>query len=216
MYVKNKMTANPYTVEKDAGVTDAIALMHEKGLKRLPVVECKKLVGIITQTDIQTVSPTKATTLSVYEINYLLSKTLIKDVMTKDVITVSEDSLIEEAVVLMRDNDISSLVVTDDDNHVEGIITESNIFDSFIDMLGYKKQGTRISVETDDQPGELAEIAKVFGKHKANITNVVCFSGANEKAEIVLRTSSVNTSEIEKDIKELGYDILSVIETIDE
>lgn len=216
MYVKNKMTANPYTVEKNACVTDAIALMHEKGLKRLPVVEGKKLVGIITQTDIQTVSPTKATTLSVYEINYLLSKTLIKDVMTKDVITVSEDSLIEEAVVLMRDNDISSLVVTDDDNHVEGIITESNIFDSFIDMLGYKKQGTRISVETDDQPGELAEIAKVFGKHKANITNVVCFSGANEKAEIVLRTSAVNTGEIEKDIKELGYDILSVIETIDE
>lgn len=216
MYIKNKMTANPYTVDKEACVTDAIALMHEKGLKRLPVVDGGKAVGIITKSDIQSVSPTKATTLSVYEINYLLSKTFVKDVMTKDVITISEDALIEEAAVLMRDNDISGLVVTDEDNKVIGIITESNIFDSFIDMLGFKEKGTRISIETDDKPGELAEIAKVFGDHKANITNMVVFSGPGERAEIVLRTSSLNTNQIEKDIQDLGYDVLSSSETIDE
>lgn len=213
MYVKNKMTANPYTVEKNAQLNDAIALMHEKGLRRLPVIDDGKAVGIITKSDIQSVSPTKATTLSIYEMNYLLSKTNVRDVMTKDVITISPDALLEEAAVLMRDNGVSGLVVTDEDDSVIGIITESNIFDAFIDMLGFKKQGTRISVETEDRAGVLAEVATIFGKHKANITNVVVFSGSNEMAEIVFRTSSVNTLDIEKEIDEAGFKVLSVIET---
>lgn len=217
MYIKNRMTANPYTVEKNAPITDAIALMHEKGLRRLPVVEGGKAAGIITKSDIQSVSPTKATTLSIYEVNYLLSKTIVKDVMTKDVITISPDALLEEAAVLMRDNNISGLVVVDDDNNVIGIITESNIFDAFIEMFGMNKKGTRISVEATDKPGVLAETAAIFTKHNANITNMVVFnSGTGSKAEIVFRTSSLNTKNIENDINEAGYEVLSSIETSQE
>jgi len=208
------MTANPYTVEKNAPITDAIALMHEKGVRRLPVVDNGKAAGIITKGDIQTVSPTKATTLSIYEVNYLLSKTLVKDVMTKDVITISPDALLEEAAVLMRDNQISGLVVVDEDNSVIGIITESNIFDAFIDLFGLNRKGTRITVEAVDKPGVLAETAAIFTKHNANITDMVVFnSGTASKAEIVFRTSTINTKEIEEDIKKAGYEVISSIET---
>ena len=213
MYIKNKMTANPYTIEKDASITDAIALMHDKGLRRLPVVEGGKAVGIITKSDISTVSPTKATTLSIYEVNYLLSKTLVKDVMTKNPITISPDDLLEEAAVLMRANGISGLIVVDDDKNVIGIITESNIFDAFIEMFGINQKGTRISVEAIDKPGVMAEIAGLFKNHNANITNMVVFNSGSGKAEIVFRTSSVNTGDIEKDITDAGYDVVSVIET---
>lgn len=213
MYIKNQMTANPYTIEKDASITDAIALMHEKGLRRLPVVKDNKAVGIITKSDIATVSPTKATTLSIYEANYLLSKTTVKDAMTKDVITISEDALLEEAAVLMRENGISGLIVTDAENNVIGIITESDIFDAFIDMFGMKKKGTRISIEAIDKPGVMAEIAALFKNHNANITNMVVFNSGGGLAEIVFRTSSVNTGDLEKAITDAGYVVASVIET---
>ena len=215
MYIKNKMTANPYTVEKNASITDAVALMHERGLRRLPVVENGKAVGIITKSDIATVSPTKATTLSIYEVNYLLSKTLVKDVMTKDPITISPDDLLEEAAVLMRQNGISGLIVVDDNKNVTGIITESNIFDAFIEMFGINQKGTRISVEATDKPGVMAEIAAIFKNHNANITNMVVFNSGSGKAEIVFRTSSVNTGNIEKDIVSAGYEVHSVIETVE-
>jgi acetoin utilization protein AcuB len=208
------MTANPYTIEKEASITDAVALMHEKGLRRLPVVQNGKAVGIITKGDIQTVSPTKATTLSIYEVNYLLSKTSVADVMTKDVITVSPDALLEDSAVLMRDNQVSGLVVVDDDDNVVGIITESNIFDAFIEMFGMNKKGTRISVEVSDKTGVLAEISAIFTKHGANILNMVVYSsGTGNAVEIVFRTSSLNTSGIENDLKDADYKVLSVIET---
>lgn len=214
MYVKNQMTANPYTIERDAPITDAIALMHDRGLRRLPVVSSGKAVGIITKSDIQTVSPTKATTLSIYEINYLLSKTMVKDAMSKNLISISPDALLEEAAVLMRDNKVSGLVVTDEDGDVLGIITESDIFDSFIELFGMNKKGTRISVEASDEPGVLAKTAAIFLNHNANITNMVVYnSGQGNKAEIIFRTSSLNTVDIEKDIKAAGYEVLSSIET---
>ena len=111
MYVKNRMTKNPYTIAADAPITDAVALLREKGLKRLPVVDGEKVVGILTQSDIQKVSPTKATSLSIFEINYLLSKLTVKDAMTKKAITIEADSLLEEAAVIMRENRIGTLPV---------------------------------------------------------------------------------------------------------
>ena len=105
MYVKNKMTANPYTIRFDAPINEVIELMREKNLKRIPVVDGEKVVGMLTHGDIQKVSPTKATTLSIFELNYLLSKTKVSDAMTKDVITVSPDDLLEVAALRMRETE---------------------------------------------------------------------------------------------------------------
>lgn len=210
MYVKNRMTANPYTITSNAPINEVIELMREKNLKRVPVVDGEKIVGMLTHSDIQKVSPTKATTLSIYELNYLLSKTTVKDAMTKDVIKVSPDALLEEAAVLMRENKISTLAVEKDEKLV-GIITESDIFDAFIDLLGFRDIGSRLTVEAADVPGALADITEIFKSFDSNITHIAVYRGSNGKSDVIIRTNTINTESIEKKLKEHGYQILNNI-----
>lgn len=209
MYVKNRMTKNPYTIAADAPITDAVALLREKGLKRLPVVDGEKVAGILTQSDIQKVSPTKATSLSIFEINYLLSKLTVKDAMTKKAVIIEADSLLEEAAVLMRENRIGTLPVVEDGKLV-GIITESDIFDAFIDLLGFRDNGSRITVEAKDSPGSMAEIADIFKSFGVNITHIAVYGGEGVR-DIVIRTAAVETSGLEKMLEERGYKIKHVL-----
>lgn len=206
MYVKSRMTSNPYTIAFDAPVTEVIELMREKNLKRVPVVHGDKVVGMITQGDIQKVSPTKATTLSIFEINYLLSKTKVSDAMTKEVITISPDALLEEAAVLMRDNKISTLAVVKDLKLV-GIITESDIFDAFIDLLGFRDVGSRITIQAQDAPGALADITQIFKDLDLNITHIAVYRGSTGFSDVVIRTNTINTDALEKRLGERGYKI---------
>lgn len=210
MYVKNKMTQNPYTIKPNAPISEAIELMSEKNLKRVPVVDNGKVVGVLTKNDLQKVSPTKATSLSIFEINYLLSKTLVKDAMSKDVFTISPDSLLEEAAVTMRDKRVGTLPVVNDEVLV-GIITESDILDAFIDVFGFKEKGTRITLVANDVPGALAEAAGIFKEFNANITNIVVDNRDNGKRVLVFRTSSINTDNIEKKLIETGFKIEHVL-----
>lgn len=209
MYVKNRMTKNPYTITADAPITDAVAILREKNLKRLPVVDKEKVVGILTQSDIQKVSPTKATSLSIFEINYLLSKLKVKDAMTKKAITIDADSLLEEAAVIMRENRIGTLPVVEDKKLV-GIITESDIFDAFIELLGFKDSGSRITVEAKDVPGAMADIADIFKLYDVNITHIAVFNGDGIR-DVVIRSTALDTSEIEKKLNEHGYKVKHVL-----
>jgi len=210
MYVKNRMTTNPYTIAFDAPITEVIELMRQKNLKRVPVVHGDRVVGMITHGDIQKVSPTKATTLSIYELNYLLAKTKVSDAMTKNVITISPDELLEEAAVLMRDNKISSLAVEKNDKLV-GIITESDIFDAFIDLLGFRDVGSRITIQAADAPGALADITEVFKELDSNITHIAAYRGSNGYSDVVIRTNTINTDDLEARLTEHGYKIENVI-----
>lgn len=210
MYVKNRMTTNPYTIAFDAPITEVIELMREKNLKRVPVVHGDRVVGMLTHGDLQKVSPTKATTLSIYELNYLLAKTKVSDAMTKEVITVSPDALLEEAAVLMRDNKISALAVVKDSKLV-GIITESDIFDSFIDLLGFRDVGSRITIQAEDVPGVLADITEIFKDLDSNITHIAAYRGSTGYSDVVVRTNTINTDDIEKRLAERGYKIEAII-----
>lgn len=210
MYVKSRMTSNPYTIAFNAPITEVIALMREKKLKRVPVVNGDRVVGMITQGDIQKVSPTKATTLSIFEINYLLSKTKVSDAMSKEVITISPDALLEEAAVLMRENKIGTLAVVKDNNLV-GIITESDIFDAFIDLLGFRDAGSRITIRATDVPGVLADIAEVFRDLDSNITHIAAYRGTTGYSDVVIRTNTINTDALEKRLTENGFKIENVI-----
>jgi len=210
MYVKSRMTTNPYTIAFDAPITEVIELMREKNLKRVPVVHGDRVVGMLTHGDLQKVSPTKATTLSIYELNYLLAKTKVSDAMTKNVITVSPDALLEEAAVLMRENKISALAV-EKDSKLVGIITESDIFDAFIDLLGFRDVGSRITVQAEDAPGALADIAEIFKDLDSNITHIAAYRGSGGYSDLVIRTSAINTDTLEKRLSEHGYKIENVI-----
>ena len=210
MYVKNRMTTNPYTIAFDAPITEVIELMREKNLKRVPVVHGDKVVGMLTHGDIQKVSPTKATTLSIYELNYLLAKTRVSDAMTKEVITISPDALLEEAAILMRDNKIGTLAVVKGLKLV-GIITESDIFDAFIDLLGFRDVGSRITIQATDAPGVLADIAEIFRDLDSNITHIAAYRGGNGYSDVVIRTNTINTDTLEQRLIEHGYKIENVI-----
>ncbi|HHZ02924.1 MAG TPA: CBS domain-containing protein [Tissierellia bacterium] len=209
MYVKNRMTKNPYTIEANAPISDAVALLKEKGLKRLPVVDGEKVVGILTQSDIHKVSPTKATSLSIFEINYLLSKLTVNDAMTKKIITIDANSLLEEAAVIMRENRIGTLPVVENDKLV-GIITESDIFDALIDLLGFKDSGSRITIEAKDVPGAMADIAATFKSLGINITHIAVFAGDGVR-EIIIRCTASETDELEKKLNEQGYRVKHVL-----
>lgn len=207
MYVRSKMTINPYTVSPSQSVIDAQELIAKHGVKRLPVVKNGKLVGLVTSRDISRYSPSKATSLSMGEISYLLAKTKISSIMTKDPITISPDSLLEEAATLMRDNDIGCLPVVEGDK-VVGIITESNLLDAFIELLGFKEPGTRLTVEAVDAPGILSKLTGIYGEHGANITHVAVYRGKNGKSDIVIGTNSLETQGIEKSLELGGYKVV--------
>ena len=207
MFVKTKMTTNPFTVSPEQTIPDAHEIMARHGVKRLPVMKSGRLVGVVSKEDIDRYSPSKATSLSMGEITYLLSKTRIRQIMSKNLITISPDALLEEAATLMRDNKVSFLPVVDHDKLV-GIITESDIFDSFIELLGFRESGTRLTIEAADEPGIMSNLTSIIGQFGANITRVAVYRGENGKSAIVVGTNSFNTEEIEKSIKEHGFNIL--------
>lgn len=207
MFVKNHMIANPFTVSYDQTIPEAQEIMMQNRVKRLPVLKKGKLVGVVSKEDIERYSPSKATALSMGEITYILSRTKISSIMTKNPITISSNALLEEAVTLMRDSDVSFLPVVDDGKLV-GIITEGNIFDCFIDLLGFREPGTRFTIEADDEPGIMSNLTSIIGKHGANITHVAVYRGAIGKSAVVIGINSFNTSAIEKSIEENGFKIL--------
>lgn len=206
MYVKYRMTANPYTVSPDATVAETLELMRSKDIRRVPVVKNGKLVGIITERKLLEVSPSSATSLSIFEINYLLSKTKIESVMSKNVIYVTPSTLLEEAAVKMRDNDIGGLPVVEGDKLV-GIITETDIFDSFIEIMGFRDQGSRIGVEVEeDKPGVLATVAQIIAGFDVNITHLAVF-----RNELVIRINTINVDAILEALEKNKFKVISVL-----
>lgn len=207
MFVKNKMTTNPFTISPDQSIPDAHEIMAQNSVRRLPVVKDGKLVGVVSKDDINRSSPSMATSLSINEITYLLAKTKISKVMTKNPITISPDALLEEAAILMRNNSVSFLPVVQE-NKLVGIITESDIFESFIELLGFREKGTRLTVEVDDEPGIMSHLTGIVGVYGANITHVGVYRGNNSKSAVVIGINSMNTADIEKSIEKHGYKII--------
>jgi acetoin utilization protein AcuB len=210
MYVKNKMTSNPYTISPDATIAEALELMRNNGIRKLPVIKGGELVGIVTEREMLEVSPSKATTLSVFEVNYLLGKTKVSQVMTKDVVTITSDALLEEAALLMRDNNISALPVLEGEK-LCGIITETDIYNAFIELMGVSDTGSRIAVEASDSPGILADIAQVIKEYGVNITHIAVYRGESGLSDVVIRVNTQNTDEMVKTLENHGYKVISVL-----
>lgn len=210
MFVKNRMTKNPVTVSEHTPVLEAGEIMRKQGFSRLPVLADGKLVGIVTEMDLMRVSPSPATTLSVFEVNYLLSKLTIKDAMTRDLITVSPEATLEEAAVLMRDHEIGALPVVEDGKLV-GIITESGIFDAFIGLMGLREASSRVTLDVEDRVGVLAEITQAIKDRGINIVTMATFTNPEKRhAELVLRLDAKDPAPLVKDLEARGYRVLHV------
>ena len=193
MLVKDRMTPNPVTITPDTSFPEAFRIMREKGIRHLPVVDKdEKLVGIVTQTDLLHASPSVTTTLSVFEVNYLLVNLHVREVMSSPPITVTEDAPLEEAARVLVEKKIGSLPVVRDDSLI-GMITEIDLFETFVEILGGEEASLRVTVRVADVRGELARLAGAISKLGGNICSVARFRGEDAKhCYITLRLDGVD------------------------
>ena len=177
MLVRERMSRNPYTISADAPMEEALKQMRENSFRHLPVVDKSgQLVGIVSETDLLYASPTSAASLSIYEMQYLLSRLTVGQVMTKDVITVTEDTPVEDAASIMTDHKIGGLPVLRD-GEIIGIITETDLFKLFLELLGARKKGVRLTMLAPDVKGTLSKITAEIAHQGGNIVSLGTFLG---------------------------------------
>lgn len=207
MLVKEWMTANPTTVLPRTPVMEAMQYLRDGGFRRLPVVEDGKLVGIVTDRDLKEATPSGSSTLSVYELNYLLSKLTVGDVMIADVLKVAPDDPIEQAALLMEEHKVAGLPVVED-SAVVGILTITDMLATFVNVLGLKEGGTRVTVLLPDKPGVLAKVSEAGPP--SNIAAVVTAGVRSGQRELVLRVTGEGASSFPDRLKALGMEVADV------
>jgi acetoin utilization protein AcuB len=192
MFVRDRMSHPVITVTPQESLDDAWKIMTEERISRLPVVDKRgKLVGIISEKQILRYSPSAATTLDVFEIQGVMNSMTVERVMTKDVITISPETPIEEAARIMADNEISGIPVMNGDSLV-GIIAESDLFKTFLEVLGAREPGVRLTVSMQKSPGSLACLSQAIFQAGGNIISVGSFYGqSSDTAEITVKVDSI-------------------------
>lgn len=189
MFVSDWMTIKVFTVSPDDSIAVAAKLVREKGIKHLPVVRFDKVVGILSDRDIKEYVPSKATSLDVYELHYLLLKTKVKEIVNTLVFTTTPDTPIEEAAMVMHDNNIGCLPVIKQ-NRLSGIISDRDIFRVLVDITGVRHGGHRIYVTIDDRPGSIKDVADIVRKHGFALQSILTsYEGVKEGLRrVVIRT----------------------------
>jgi len=206
------MTKNPITVDSETLVLDAQKIMAENNIRRLPVVDKGNLVGIVTMHDILMASPSPATSLSVYELNYLLAKMKVKEIMKKNPITVTPDTTFEEALRIGQEKKIGSFPVMENGKLV-GITTESDLVRFVIRILGLKEEGTRITIEgLGAKLGDLKKIISIVEDHQTIILSLVTLPRPEKKDwMVVLRLKTTHPEPIVQDFKKAGFNVTHVL-----
>jgi acetoin utilization protein AcuB len=211
MFVKERMSVNPITTTENTPIPQAGELLRKHNFTRLPVVKDDKIVGIITRDDLLKISPSEATTLSVWELNYVLSKLTVKDVMTKNPVTIGPEATLEEAALIMRERNVGALPVVDDKGKLIGIITESDIFDAFLDLMGLKETGTRLTIDLENRIGVIADITETIREHGINIVSMALFHRSHNSGELVIRLDSPKSEKLVEELKAKGYKVIHIV-----
>lgn len=186
MAVKDFMTRKVVYVSPDTTVAHTADMMREQGLRRLPVIENDRLVGVVTERTMAEASPSKVTSLSIYEMNYLLNKTKIRDIMARDVVTVLPYASLEDAVYAMMKNQVGILPVVEA-GQVFGVITEKDVFKAFLEVSGYGEEGIRVIITADDTVGTLAKIVDTISADNLNIKRTVVATRRSGKVAIEIQ-----------------------------
>lgn len=221
MLVEERMTSPAITIGPDMGVQEALAMMRQEKVRRFPVIDRHgNLIGIVSEKDLLNAAPSDATTLSVWEINYLLSKLTVDRVMTKDVITITRDTPIEEAARIMADNKVGGLPVVESQTagkggkKVVGIVTETNLFRIFLELFGARAKGIRLSVLITNERGTLNRLTGAVQSINGNIVALGTFLGENTgNGMVVLKVDGVEMEALKAAVAPTVVKILDVRET---
>jgi acetoin utilization protein AcuB len=213
MLVGKRMTRNPITISPDVSIADAMEQMKREKVRRFPVLDKnRKLIGIVAYDDLLHASPSSVTSLSMWEVSYLLSRVKVREVMTKEVISVTEDSTLEAAARLMIDNKVGGLPVMRDDT-VVGIITESDVFKVFLELLGAREKGVRLTVLAPYFKGSLAQISSAITEKGGLILALNTFLGEDPTNwGCHLKVTDISKEELLEVVEPLIVEVIDVRE----
>jgi acetoin utilization protein AcuB len=213
MLVKERMSRPVITVHPETPVQEALNLMREERVRRFPVVDRHgRMVGIVSERDLLHAAPSDATSLSIWEVHYLVSKITVEKVMTRQVITIAEDTPLEEAARIMADHKFGGLPVVRE-GEVVGIITETDLFKIFLEMLGAREPGVRIAVLVRNVPSGLKELTRAVFEAGGNIVAFGTFLGeSSETREVTMKVIGVDRQSLTSAIEPLTERVLDVRE----
>jgi acetoin utilization protein AcuB len=199
MFVGERMSHPVISITPDTPIHDAAVLFKKEHISRAPVMRNGKLVGIVSECDLLNASPSSVTSLSVWELNYLLSKVTVKQVMSKKVKTIDINTPIEEAARIMADTKIGGLPVMRD-GKVVGMITETDLFKAFLEFMGARQKALRVTAIIEDKPGQLAKITKAITEAGGNFISLGVFSGPDTATKILTFKVSGMKKEVVKEM----------------
>ena len=216
MLVRERMTAHPVTITQDTSVPDALRIMRERKVRRLPVLDSHgHLVGIVSDKDLLHAAPSPATTLAIWEITDLLAKLKVSKIMTHEVITVTEDTPLEEAACLMADRKIGGLPVMREKSLV-GIITETDLFKALLELMGGRRSGVRLTVLVQGVKGTLAKVTEAIFGVGGNIVGLGILemtSTSSPQWEIMLKVQDVDADTLVAAVRPVVSEIVDVRQT---
>lgn len=208
MLIGQCMQREVITITPTTSHRAAVQLLQEHNIRRLPVVAHGRLVGIVSEKDLLTSQPSPATTLSVYEIFALLDKMPVKQIMTQPVVTVGADCTIEDAATIMLTRKIGCLPVVRD-HQLIGIITESDIFRLFVEVLGGNEPGSKFTIELGDIPGKLAEVCAAVADAGGNIISVTSMrSTIPHMREVTVKQRGADVELLREAMHKLGAGVI--------
>ncbi len=210
MLIGERMTYPVITVPPDMPISEALSLMRKGHIRRTPVVQNDKMIGIVSNEDLLNASPSPATSLSVFEMTYLLSKITVKDVMSTDVVNVTEDLPIEEGARIMADNKIGGLPVMRGDKLV-GIITETDLFKVLLELMGARERGVRVTALIKNVSGKLATLANAVASKGGNFLAFGSFLGDDpSNREVTFKITGLSEKEVSEQISGVVERILDI------
>jgi len=214
MLVKERMSHPVITIRPELPVIEALNIMKREQIRRFPVVDKRgHLVGIVSREDLLHASPSDATSLSVWEVSYLLNKIIVKHVMTDEIITITEDTPLEEAARIMADNKIGGLPVVRD-GEVVGMITETDLFKIFLELLGAREPGVRFACLVPNERGEIAQLTRAIFDAGGNILALGTSLGeSSENREITLKVEGVSPQSLESCVEPFVEQIIDIRES---
>ena len=210
MYMREYMNTNVITVTSDTLIQDAEKTMRDNKIRRLPVVDKGKLVGIITKDKLREVNPSPATSLSVWELNYLLAKMKVKDVMEKELFSVTPDTTVEQAVSKAQERGVGTLLVVDKNkpDKLLGIATTTDLYKITTEILGFGQPGARLHVFAPSRFGSCQDVVEIIDRVGAKILSLfhVTPPGIGQE-DCIIHLDIEDASQIISELQVKGYEV---------
>ena len=212
MNVSESMTRNPVTCSPDINIYQAIEVMEREGVHRLPVIEDGCLVGVVSEKDIMKASPAGSENVSIHKMAYLLSKLVVRDVMSTELVTVSPDATVEEATRIMVDNEVSCLPIVQD-SHLLGIITKSDMYRLLLEIFGARHYGVRAYFIVKDKPGIIAEITSALAQKNVDIVSLGSLKSRDGEGSVTMKVQGIEPKELSDILSPMVVKIIDIRET---